>query len=204
MLYCDNESALEAVFTPRRVTNNPYVFLAPDIDLIQLCQTLLASLPPIIIVKHSWVKGHYKGAPKLEHLLNKKADQLATAFNAHIRKPLTSQPPLPPTFEIELFQNHGQITSRVGKLVSKTQHSPAIEDYIKRRAGWSDAMLNSVNWDAHSMAMTSFPRVTQLKIVKLAHGLYHTNYEAEKMYGTYANAATQGGDLVTCLLMRQY
>ncbi len=62
MLYCDNESALEAVFTPLRVTNNPYVFLAPDIDLIQLCQTLLASLPPIIIVKHSWVKGHYKGA----------------------------------------------------------------------------------------------------------------------------------------------
>jgi hypothetical protein len=182
MLYCDNESALDAVFTPRRATNNLYVLLAPDKDLIQLCQTLLASFPLTIKVKHSWVKGHYKGAPKLEHLLNRKANQLATDFNAHIRKPLTSHPPLPPTFEIELFQNYGQITSQVGKLVSKTQHSSAIEDYIKRRAGWSDTMLNSLNWDAHSMAVSSFPRVTQLRIVKLAHGLYHTNYEAKKMY----------------------
>jgi hypothetical protein len=135
-------------------------------------------------VKHSWVKGHFKGTPKLEHLLNRKADQLATEFNANIRKPFTALPPLLPAYEIELFQDFGQITSRVGQMVSKTQHSSAIIDYIKRRAKWSDATFTSVNWEAHSMAMSSLKRVTQLWIVKLAHALYHTNYEAKKMYGS--------------------
>jgi hypothetical protein len=69
-------------------------------------------------------------------------------------------------------------------MVSKTQHSSAIIDYIKRRAKWSDATFTSVTWEAHSMAMSSLKRVTQLRIIKLAHALYHTNYEAKKMYGT--------------------
>jgi len=120
-------------------------------------------------VKHSWVKGHYKGAPKLEHLLNIQADKLATHFNAIKRQQPISTPPLLPTHEIELFQDHAQITSRVSRMVITAQHTPAIEAHIRKRANWS---------------LSTFESVTQLRIVKLAHGLYHTKRESKKMYGT--------------------
>jgi hypothetical protein len=135
-------------------------------------------------VKHSWVKGHYKGAPKLEHLLNIQADKLATHFNAIRRQQPISTPPLPPTHEIELFQDHAQITSRVSRMIIAAQHTPAIEAHIRKRANWSLSTFESVDWEAHALAMSSYKRVTQLCIVKLAHGLYHTKRESKKMYGT--------------------
>jgi len=107
-IYCDNDSALPAVFSPRHSNNNPYATLAADRDLMSLCHDLLKSLPTSLTVKHSSVKGHYKGEQALCHLLNAKADDLARSYNSIIRKSPMNSLPLPPTYEIELLQGHHQ------------------------------------------------------------------------------------------------
>lgn len=122
-IYCDNDSALPAVFSPRHSNNNPYATLAADRDLISLCHDLLKSLPTSLTVKHSSVKGHYKGEQALCHLLNAKADDLARSYNSIIRKSPVNSLPLPPTYEIEFLQGHHQWTSRVTTMISKALHT---------------------------------------------------------------------------------
>jgi len=140
-IYCDNESALEVLFSLHRPTNNPYTHLAANKDLITLCHALLTSLPACMKVNYSWVKGHYKGTPKLKHHPNMRADKLATKFNAIIRKHPTSMPALQPTHDIELLHGSAQITSRVSQMVIIAQHTSAIEAYITKRANWSKKFL---------------------------------------------------------------
>ncbi len=54
--YCDNKLALNAVFAKCLPSNNPYVHLAADQDLISLCRHLTSLLPSELTIIHSWVK----------------------------------------------------------------------------------------------------------------------------------------------------
>ncbi len=60
-LFCDNESALNHVFSTARALNNPLKQLFPDVDLITCARDLLLQLPVGIYITKEWVKGHYTG-----------------------------------------------------------------------------------------------------------------------------------------------
>jgi ribonuclease HI len=184
MIYCDNEAALNETFAFRRPTNNPYQWLAADIDLIATSRDLLLQLPITVKICPKWVKGHYKGKKEISHKLNDAADKLARDFNSTIRPQAKSPPPIPPMFEVELLHQNQVITSRLGQVISTALHEAKLGAYIRNKASWSEDTFNRVNWVAHKQAFTSYKRVPQLSICKLVHGLYHTNREANKLYGT--------------------
>jgi len=52
-VYCENESALNKVFTKQRPSNNPYTNLAADRDLICLGRHLRSLLPDTLTIHHS-------------------------------------------------------------------------------------------------------------------------------------------------------
>ena len=56
---CDNEAALNEVFTKPCPSNNPYRLLAAGIDLITCARDLLLQLPLHIEVKKELFKEHY-------------------------------------------------------------------------------------------------------------------------------------------------
>jgi len=101
-----------------------------------------------------------------------------------IRHPPLTQQPIAPTSEAELFQNHGKITSCVTTMISQALHETSIKSHITKRAGWTDRTFQQVDWQAHNQAFSSYRRVPRLRLIKLVYGLYHTNYQACKMYGT--------------------
>jgi hypothetical protein len=65
-IYCDNETALSETFKQVQSTNNPYIALVAEADLITLSHDLLLRLPITVTPKHQWVKGHYKGEASIK------------------------------------------------------------------------------------------------------------------------------------------
>jgi hypothetical protein len=69
-------------------------------------------------------------------------------------------------------------------MIFQALHSNPLESYIKKRVGWTDRVFHWIGREAHKLAISSHKWVQQLRIVKLSHGLYQTNYMAYQMYGT--------------------
>jgi hypothetical protein len=186
-IYCDNESALRQMFTPTRPTNNPYKSLKADIDLLTCGRDLLLQLPIEVTLTHEWVKGHFTGKRRLlQHNLNDIADCLAREFNSTPRTPCTGTPAICPTSEAELIYKNCVVTSRLLQLVKSSLHDTPLKEYIIQRAKWNSGLFDKVNWAAHTAAFHQHSRLQRLSITKLVHGLYHTNSEAHKLYGSPA------------------
>lgn len=94
-----------------------------------------------------------------------------------------SCPQLPPIYEAELIHNGHLITSRLSKVVCSVLHDHCLQLHIIKRQGWSQADFDRVDWEAHRLAYVSYKCPQRISISKLAHGLYHTNSEAHKLYG---------------------
>jgi hypothetical protein len=186
-IYCDNKTALHAVFAPHRQTNNPYKHLQADFDLIICARGLLAQLTPSISVKHEWVKGHYTGSQRtLKHDLNEIADTMAGTLNNTLKNE-DKTPPIPhPLYEAELIHNGHIVTSKLDQIVISALHSTPLQHYIIKSAGWSRSTFYAIDWEAHKMAFTHNSRTKRIGVTKLAHGLYHTNQQSNKYYGTTA------------------
>jgi hypothetical protein len=75
------------------------------------------------------------------------------------------------------------VTSRLAKVISSAMHEEQLHAHIIKRQGWTSSVFDKVDWEAHNMAYTSHRRTTRISISKLTHGLYHTKYEAHKLYG---------------------
>jgi hypothetical protein len=74
-IYSDNDAALNETFHAGLPSNNPYSHIAADIDLITMVRDLILPLPVSILIKHQWVKGHYKGKKELQHEIIYQADE---------------------------------------------------------------------------------------------------------------------------------
>jgi hypothetical protein len=65
-------------------------------------------------------------------------------------------------------------------------YDPPLKEHIIQRAKWNHSQFDRVDWVAHAAAFHQHSRLQCLSITKLAHGLYHTNSEAHKLYGSPA------------------
>jgi hypothetical protein len=61
----------------------------------------------------------------------------------------------------------------------------------------SQAVFDKVDWEAHRLAYTSYKKTQRISTSKLVHGLYHTKYEANKLYGDDALCPCCGRHLET-------
>jgi len=185
VIYCENETALNEVFKNPLTTNNPYAYLAADIDLITCARDLLLQLPLEVHLKKEWVKGHYKGEKQLKHQLNDMADELAVAFNSRRRSPATCNV-YSPLSEAELLLDSKPITSQLRKIILAVSHAPDLKQHIIKSSKWEESTFQLVDWGAHKRAYNKYSRVQRIKISKLAHGLYQTKARDNKYYGTAA------------------
>jgi hypothetical protein len=185
-IYCDNEVALNQTFSKALPSNNSYKYLTADIDMITCARDILLQLPVTVQIKHAWVKGHFQGKKReLQHELNSIADVTAREYNSH-RRPEMTTPPVPcPTLKVELIHNNQIISSRLLQLAKDAVHRLPLHLHIVRRAAWPTTTVECVDWIAHKQAIKRYySRVKRLSISKLAHGLHHTNYQINKLYGT--------------------
>jgi len=173
-LYCDNQSALENVFTstPKR---GIYPLLAVDYDLLVLAKDMLQALP--IRVSWAWVKGHYKGDDrKIQHDLNDLVDTLATQFR--VAPPAGYEPTSKPMFHqlhaAALYRDGSMVTGKLSTIIYERCFQDKLIQTIKKRTKWSDEVFASVDWDAFGKVFSSYSRFYQTSIAKFVHGLWNT------------------------------
>jgi hypothetical protein len=185
IVYCDNISALNQVFTKTHPSNNPLKQLATDIDLIACARDILLQLPVDVHISKEWVKGHYTGKNKeLKHILNDMADQLATDYNT-FQRPLTGVTPSPsPISEVELLHNGMIITSRLHHIIKEARHDGALKACVLKQTGWNNNTFQKVDFTAHKQAFNSHSRIHRISVSKLIHGLYQTKLKDHQFYGT--------------------
>jgi hypothetical protein len=130
-------------------SNNPYSLLAADTGLITLACNLLPQLPVQVLIKHQWVKGHYKGEKELPHELNHLAEKLATDFNSVDRGPSRSPPILSPLYEAELIKDNYIITSRLTTILISALYDDHLQMHLCKRMDWSQGVFDKVDWEAY-------------------------------------------------------
>lgn len=151
-LFCDDSKSLEYVFD--EVTTNLLHNLKPDIDLI-LSAKVLSILP--IKIHPRWVKEHYKGPDiEVQHGLNEMVNDVAKDFNANRICPslLDINSLLRPCEEVALQHKETVIASKLKKVVEDNLHTSPLSTKIKKDIGWSEVVLNAVDWGAHEEAFT--------------------------------------------------
>jgi hypothetical protein len=60
----------------------------------------------------------------------------------------------------------------------------AIEGEIEKDNEWLDNICNTVDWRNYHRAIRSYPRAHRMSLSKLSHGLWNTNPQNHKYYGT--------------------
>ena len=113
------------------------------------------------------VKGHQqpKPAAPCKVYLNNMVDELATA--AHTTSNTVEN--IPPGYGVLLYINDEPITGKYGKEIHHAATTPDISDYYKTKHGWTDKILQTINWDAFTNAQKRFITLQQRNIHKYAH-----------------------------------
>jgi hypothetical protein len=123
--------------------------LTPDWDLLIEIKYALQRLPGVSL---KFVKGHQDRRRRYEAIsllaqLNIDADDLATHYqNAHGRAlPFALMTPHTAAY---LVYPEGTVTAKYASELRHRATSPALTRYIKDKNGWSDGVMEVVNWSA--------------------------------------------------------
>ena len=103
----------------------------------------------------TWVKGHYTGKDTCtQHILNEKADKLATQHSQIHNGSLWSlHLPLPiPGFQIRLLYNGSIITSKLYQVITNEAHTTNIQKHIQWKMQLTPKKFNNIHWSAHGRA----------------------------------------------------
>jgi hypothetical protein len=182
-VYCDNLKAIKGASNQsplniKQATSDDYdVFLE------------LKSLQKILQVQTemTWVKGHYEGQDQhFKYELNKVAHKAAVTF---LKTPHPDFIPRPiplslPTHKVTVSHNNLILTSNLRHTILHELHYNSLKQKLLNDNKWSNKIFNRVHWDAFRLAMSSISRSHQISICKLTNGLWNTNEQNRKFYGT--------------------
>ena len=138
-------------------------------DLLIEIKYALQTLPGVSL---KFVKGHQDRRRRYEALsllaqLNIDADDLATHYqNAHGRAlPFALMTPHTAAY---LVYPEGTVTAKYTSELRHRATSPALTRYIKDKNGWSDGVMEVVNWSAHGKAIKA-QLASRIHVIKVVH-----------------------------------
>jgi hypothetical protein len=181
-LYCDHKGAICNVFIRRNLVSP---FMKSDYDIIHLTKQILKSLP--VKLTGQWVNGHSTAKMKsVQEELNIIADGLAGDYASapHPRHRPSRLPLPPPTFTIHVLYDRSVITSRLYRTLATCLYRKSLTNYILQKTGWSQRVIDMVNWDVHGQAFCRLSRQQKISTTKLLHKLINTNCQNRIYYGT--------------------
>jgi hypothetical protein len=118
------------------------------------------------------VKSHQDDDGPLENLsletrMNVEADKLATEYltEAHPKRPIAL---LFPSAKCQLIVNEKSVTRKIPQTLRFEAGSIGIRSYLTQHNLWTEATLDTVNWDAHG-ASHSFHRPHRNFLIKMCH-----------------------------------
>jgi hypothetical protein len=140
---------------------------------IRVSLPLLSMTPDI-----QWVRGHQdldKEYAELSLLarLNVDADKHAGEFQDQHGAERTRVQRFPHN-GAQLFLSGETITYKEKPFLQYADTAPALQTYIQGRNEWSDATMQSIDWDAHGKALHR-GTATRVRLTKLVHDILPTN-----------------------------
>jgi hypothetical protein len=179
--YCDNKGVIQNVFHPL-CQPSITTFMETDSELVAAARALIDCIPITII--GSWVKGHQSDDKEPKYLLNNMADKLARNFTKkHPPKYRPKRlPAAPPNYKVRLLYDDSVITSKLYPILSSCLHKDSLKAYIIKKAGWTPATFDLINWTAHGRAFSRLSRQQQISTAKLVHNLANTNRQNHLLY----------------------
>jgi hypothetical protein len=135
----------------------------------------------------TWVKGHYNGHDHhFKYQLNKIAHKAAVTFLKNPHPDFTPHPVplLTPTHTVSISHNNLILTSHPSQTILRELHKNPIKEKMLKNNKWSKLTLSKLHWDAFRLAMSSISRCHQVSICKLMNGLWNTNEQNHRYYGT--------------------
>jgi len=124
------------------------------------------------------IKGHqdrrttYSDLP-LGAQLNIDADRIAGEFMESMEHPETHVYMLPHA-GAQLHLREGTCTAQIPQLLRRAATEQKLLEYLRKRYGWSTAVCNSIDWEAHHLAIKRNNK-RRIQITKLIYDLVPTN-----------------------------
>ena len=106
----------------------------------------------------------------------------ALAIDAHFSLETVGSTPL--GYGILLYLNREPITGKYGKAIHHAATTPDIQNYYAEKHGWTDSILQSVDWDAFDHAQGQFTTLQQKNIHKYVHNWLPTGKVHDRRYNT--------------------
>ena len=155
---------------------SPSATLAPDWDVLNKIRHSLQELPFRPTFQH--VKGHQDRDTKYEYLpllaqLNVDADHAAGAFQDQhgCHRPHVL---LFPHTGAQLQIDDATITYNYKSYIRNAAYGPPLLNYIQQRNQWTPAIMQTIDWDAHGMAIRRHFH-QRVHLTKLIHDILPTN-----------------------------
>jgi hypothetical protein len=89
-----------------------------------------------------------------------------------------------PLHKISVQTNSAVLTSKGSVEITTSIHKPALLKKVESDTKWPHPVVQSVDWQALSKAISSFSKLVRTKFTKLMFGLNQTNYLNNRYYGT--------------------
>jgi hypothetical protein len=190
-VYCDNESMVKKA--KKRYPMGaiyPNFTLSSDFDIVvELWQTLeqLEGLQCQVHFHH--IDGHQDREKRYQELslpaqLNVQADYLAGDFQRRHPTWDYRRAPVLPSSKIQLHLHDGTVTHHLKQQLKKARYSQPLINRMCRRNGWNQATANSIDWDAHRIALGRQER-HRTSLTKYLHGwlpVGHVVHRYDKKY----------------------
>lgn len=166
--------------------------LRPDWDVLIEIQSALRNLPR---VRLQYVEGHQDRKSPYQSLnllgqLNVDADKQANEYNSEhgAHRPIVLMSPLA---RAHLLLSDGTVTGKYSSVLLHEATFRPLLDYIRKKNDWSEPILRTINWEAHSIAIqrTSVPHT---HMVKFLRRILPTHTQANKFDGGNRTCALCG------------
>jgi hypothetical protein len=183
IVYCDNLKAIKGVSNQSPL--NIKQATSDDYDVFLELKSLQKELQ--IQTEMTWVKGHYEGQDQhFKYNLNKIAHKAAVTFlkAPHPDFMPKSIPLLLPTHRVTVYHNNLTLLSNLRQTILHKIHNNPLKEKLLKDNRWNDKTFNRIHWDAFRLAVSSISRSHQISICKLTNGLWNTNEQNHKFYGT--------------------
>ena len=176
--YIDNESVTDIVQSIAQKKTLPIG--TPCYEIFYQIQNNLDV--PNLTSTWKWVQGHQNDSNETKHILNVKADHLATSARTH-----TKPPPLLMPLEstnIIILQNNQPVHSNLKQVIHNAYVNEHVKQYYQKKWEWTPSQYNSIQWKALGSTLKNYPIPQRIRLFKIIHGWSNLGSKKKQIDGT--------------------